>query len=204
MNKKIQIYNGRAADPFDFEVERIWHPAGIAHSLAQINRFTGHAKFPYSSAQHQVLVYNMVSNEMPNLDFELGALTHDVTDVLFNDIASPVKHREELSGFYKAEKKAQNAIWDFLGIGSDPRIADRLEVEQFVAYWDAVALSTEANLLFDFLHPAWNEHLEKYPPHPAVKVIHELPWRDAAKQWLDIYNVLIDQKKNLIERGVKL
>ena len=42
----------------DYEIER------IAHSLAQINRFNGHAARPYSVAEHSLLVLDIAKTKL--------------------------------------------------------------------------------------------------------------------------------------------
>lgn len=63
----------------------------IAHSLAQINRYTGHASRPYSVAEHSLLVADLVA--MMGLDHHAQrlALMHDGHECLCGDVASPVK-----------------------------------------------------------------------------------------------------------------
>ena len=63
----------------------------IAHSLAQINRYTGHASRPYSVAEHSLLVADLVA--MMGLDHHAQrlALLHNAHECLCGDASSPVK-----------------------------------------------------------------------------------------------------------------
>lgn len=64
----------------------------IAHSLATINRFTGHAARPYSVAEHSLLVCEIIERTFgahPLL--LLGGLLHDAHECVTNDLASPAK-----------------------------------------------------------------------------------------------------------------
>lgn len=63
----------------------------IAHSLAQINRFSGHASRPYSVAEHSVLVSDIVDMQGHSPLAQLAALMHDAHECLCGDATSPVK-----------------------------------------------------------------------------------------------------------------
>lgn len=63
----------------------------IAHSLAQINRFTGHTARPYSVAEHSVLVCDIVAASGLGTHAQLAALMHDAHECLCGDVASPIK-----------------------------------------------------------------------------------------------------------------
>ena len=60
----------------------------VAHSLARINRYTGHTRTPlgYTVAQHSVLVAEHLPPE-----FAFAGLVHDVHESILGDISSPVK-----------------------------------------------------------------------------------------------------------------
>lgn len=64
----------------------------IAHSLAQINRFNGHALRPYSVAEHSLLVCEIAEREF-RLDVHglLAALMHDAHECVAGDMHSPGK-----------------------------------------------------------------------------------------------------------------
>lgn len=69
------------------------HLADIAHALAQINRFTGHARRPYSVAEHSLLVLEIMERQMPHVDLpgRMAALMHDAHEAYVGDMASPLK-----------------------------------------------------------------------------------------------------------------
>ncbi|KQO23470.1 hypothetical protein [Acidovorax sp. Leaf78] len=63
----------------------------IAHSLAQINRFTGHAARPYSVAEHSILVADILDAQGHNCHVQRLGLMHDAHECMTGDAASPVK-----------------------------------------------------------------------------------------------------------------
>lgn len=63
----------------------------IAHSLAQINRYTGHATRPYSVAEHSLLVCRIVASMDLGPTAQLAALMHDAHEAITGDVSSPVK-----------------------------------------------------------------------------------------------------------------
>lgn len=65
--------------------------ADIAHALAQINRFTGHARRPYSVAEHSLLAAQIAKDMGHGPAVQLGALLHDAHEAFTGDASSPVK-----------------------------------------------------------------------------------------------------------------
>ena len=65
----------------------------IANSLAQINRFNGHAARPYSVAEHSLLVCTIAEREYGVTDAagRLAALMHDAHEAWCGDMHSPGK-----------------------------------------------------------------------------------------------------------------
>lgn len=66
--------------------------AAIAHSLAQINRFNGHAARPYSVAEHSLLVCDIVERDFGlGVQAQFAALMHDAHEAFCGDMHSPGK-----------------------------------------------------------------------------------------------------------------
>lgn len=63
----------------------------VAHSLAQINRFTGHAIRPESVAEHSVFVSDILQGMGLPPIAQLAGLMHDAHECLCGDVASPIK-----------------------------------------------------------------------------------------------------------------
>lgn len=72
-------------DPSPYDV-RI---GDIAHHLSLINRYTGATLFPYSVAEHSLLVSYVVERYAP--EHALVALMHDATEAYLTDLNRPVK-----------------------------------------------------------------------------------------------------------------
>lgn len=72
--------------------------ADLAHALAQINRFTGHAARPYSVAEHSLLVVEILQREhgitpatLHGCQCLLAGLLHDAHEAYASDLSSPAK-----------------------------------------------------------------------------------------------------------------
>lgn len=81
----LQTYTGVIFNLLDIRPEMV-KLIDIAHALARINRFLGHTPYPYSVAQHSVLMSRQVE---PELAFE--ALLHDAHEAYVGDMPSPMK-----------------------------------------------------------------------------------------------------------------
>lgn len=62
------------------------HLADVAHSLARIARFTGHASHRYSVASHSLMVADLVPPAA-----RAGALMHDAIESVLGDVSAPLK-----------------------------------------------------------------------------------------------------------------
>lgn len=66
--------------------------ADISHHLAQINRYTGACRRPYSVAEHSLLVLDIVERVMTlDLHGRMAALMHDAHEAYTQDLSTPAK-----------------------------------------------------------------------------------------------------------------
>ena len=110
----------------------------ISHSLAQINRFTGHCARPYSVAEHSLLVADIARsyfNASPLI--ELTALMHDAHECITGDVASPIK--SVLGDAWTQFENAQQSNL-LLAYGLDEALQDN---HQWIKHCDLIALATE-------------------------------------------------------------
>lgn len=89
-----RMLSGRRLDlldptPVDIEID------DIAHGLAFVARWNGQTigEFPYSVAEHSVLVERLFSEANPEVPttWKLAALLHDAPEYVIGDMISPVK-----------------------------------------------------------------------------------------------------------------
>ena len=109
----------------------------IAHALAQINRFTGHAMRPYSVAEHSLLVSSIAASEGASPVQQLAALLHDAHEAYVGDVSSPAKWAigQPWESF---EHYQEHSVHNALGMRST-MAANRARIKR----WDLIALATE-------------------------------------------------------------
>ena len=108
-------------------------PRDVAHALARVNRYGGHAREAYSVAQHSVLVEWLV---LPYGDIVVSrwALLHDATEAYLGDVPRPLKAL--LPDYRKIERTFERAMAIRFGlpheIPPEVKTADRAAL---VAEW---------------------------------------------------------------------
>lgn len=88
--------------PGDFDIEE------IAHALSMQNRFNGHTPFPYSVAQHSVLVSCLLESWGEPREVALCGLLHDAAEAYVGDVVRPLKLA--LPGYKLIEKRIERAL----------------------------------------------------------------------------------------------
>jgi hypothetical protein len=169
----------------------------IGHSLAQINRFTGHATRPYSVAEHSLLVLSLARNEYASTELQYAALMHDAHECITNDVASPIK--AELGSAWTAfEWKHQRHLleqYELLDVFT--------QYKARIKRWDLIALATERaqitrfNPLYSRLWPILDTPGEEIPV--ALDVDLNAQWR-RVNTWATWAHVFTQQAEELQTR----
>lgn len=155
--------------------------AEIAHALAQINRFTGHAKRPYSVAEHSLLVCSIANAEGATPIAQLAALMHDAHEAFTGDVSSPAKWS---LGTAWSEFEHRNEHNTHLALGiSTAMVSHRAAIKR----WDLIALATERRDLTAY-NPAVNHPwaILDMPGHEVTPITARLDTPERERQtWLD-------------------
>jgi 5'-deoxynucleotidase YfbR-like HD superfamily hydrolase len=130
-------------DPSPLDVEL----TDIAHGLARVARWNGQTigDFPFSVAQHSVLVLEIFKALTPEADARahLYALLHDAPEYVMGDIISPFK--AAMGGNYKdVENRLLAAVHVRFSLGATPPTALARQIKKAdreAAYFEAVHLA---------------------------------------------------------------
>jgi len=140
------MLSGRKLDilspsPFDIEIE------DIALGLSRVTRWNGQTtgKYPYSVAQHSILVEELFNIQYPNLDkkWNLAALLHDAPEYVIGDLITPFKYA--LNNSYRfVEDNLMKSI--FLRFGLPAILPKHIEtkikkIDKALAWFEAVDLA---------------------------------------------------------------
>lgn len=177
----IQLYSGKKFYPLDPQEQDITIK-DIAHSLANMCRFTGHCKKFYSVAQHCVLVSHLVDTE-----FALAALLHDASEAYLVDVPKPLKRLPIFEGYRELEHQLQDIIFKKFGWHGGEHSSIKIV--------DVKMLATEARDLMSPLHPEWKQPAEPYP-----FVIEALEPQEAEQLYLNRFRELILKQDNGVAR----
>lgn len=164
--------------------------ADISHSLAQLARFTGHARRPYSVAEHSLLVAEIMERHCTSDPHALlAALMHDAHEAYSGDMHSP-------------GKAALGAAWGAFEGHLQSRVRSAFALHGTFGVWrdlihlaDLQALATERHQLLPTL-PA-------HRPWPAIDGIEPLAWVDLmdparyAMSWEDWRDAFSDRADEL-------
>lgn len=175
MEPSITTYTGRVVNPLDLKATDICIE-DIAHALACLNRFGGHARVPISVAQHSVYVSRLCGGHA------LQGLLHDASEAYLCDITKWLKETPEFAAYRVAETRAQLVIYE--RFGCDPVQAPvvdeadilmvRLEaVEAYGAAWAPP--------------PSKRDVYRPLDPHELARVGRWAPWawQQAKHMFLD-------------------
>jgi hypothetical protein len=161
----------------------------IAHSLAQINRFTGHCRRPYSVAEHSVLVVQIMERDFrvtcPHALF--AGLLHDAHEAYCGDLHTP-------------GKRVVGPAWDAFEGRLAHAVRSAFAIHAASTVWaesikqaDMVALATEKR---DLLPPTATPWVSLTGVQPADWLRLDdghrdrMTWCDWRQIWLDKANEL--------------
>lgn len=164
----MQTYTGKLVDLANFTEEDVRLP-DIAHALALINRFTGHTVFPYTVAQHSVVVSQLV-----DACDAMHALLHDASEAYLGDISTPLKSL--LPDYVQLEEHVQRTILRKFGL--------RWPIPPAVKVADTRALLHEKSKLMAVQHD-WGISAE-----PVCASIVLRDWKEAEELFSKRYKEL--------------
>ena len=177
-------------DPSPVDVEL----TDIAHGLARVARWNGQTRgdYPYSVAQHSVLVLEIFSAMMPEAGprERLYALLHDAPEYVMGDIISPFK--AAMGGNYKdVENRLLGAVHLHFALNAAAPVAVQRQIKKAdkeAAYHEAVNLAgfavEEARKFFgEPTLPAFE--LERFE-----QLIRPWPTREAHDRFVDAVDML--------------
>ena len=152
-----RMLSGRRLDlldptPLDIEIE------DIAHGLSFVARWNGQTlgDFPYSVAEHSLLVEKIYSNSFKYSEKKwcLAALLHDAPEYVIGDMISPVK--SAIGSHYQSLESRLNSAIN-LRFGLPTKIPDKVKkqikkADKISAWIEAIQIAgftkAEANKLF--------------------------------------------------------
>lgn len=162
-----------------------------AHALSQVNRYNGHALFPFSVATHSVLVSLLMEEVTGGDPFE--GLWHDAAEYVLSDIASPFKTL--LPDWKALDKRIDGPFRTQLGLPVQK--SDECNTA------DLLALFIEAAQLMPSKGEGWEDPLNLRPQ--ALKLrnkgwkISEIDWRQSRDIFVQRHNAIRPESIPAIE-----
>ena len=161
--------------------------ADIAHHLAQLNRYTGACRRPYSVAEHSLLVAEIAERELgiraPHT--LLAMLLHDAHEAYTNDLSTPMKAVLG-DGWARTEAAIAHSV----------RAAFRVAVasagaRDAIRWCDLTALATERAQLLPPGGPDWPA-LASHKPVAWLRLADRahMTWEDWRRAFLDRFGEL--------------
>ena len=188
-----RMLSGRRLDiinpsPMDIEI------GDIAHGLARVSRWNGQTKgkYPFSVAQHSVLVEKLVQSIAPDLDqkWQLASLLHDAPEYVIGDMITPFKG--VLGDRYKdIEARLEAAV--HIRFGLPAALPDY--VEKTIKRADRMAAWLEATQLAGFGEQDASKIFPKPRGTPASMRLRAHAPADAANQFLRRFAILGGNRK---------
>lgn len=162
-------------------------PRDIAHSLARINRFTGHTRGGVLSvARHSLFVTRLLRHQGHGVFVQRYGLVHDVHETVVQDLGWAVK--QSLSPSARAEyenlaDRADRALYEVLGVPwpMPP------QVKQIIKTADWIAVATEKRDLMPMGIRPWD--MLREPPAEWKATPTTDPDEDAALWLWELHNL---------------
>lgn len=153
----------------------------IAHALALFNRYGGHSRFPYSVAQHSVLVADYLWTNTGDPYLALDGLMHDAAEAYVGDMRWMLKKLcPEFQTMEAQVDKLVRTTFKKYGL-LDKELPRTKFVDQ------SILLDEKAQVMS--LPPArWEPHETNYKPL-GVR-IDEMLWQTAEKKFLEAWGGL--------------
>lgn len=178
----MQTLRGNAFD-FDDLDSNIFDAEEVATVLSRLHRFGGHTRWPYTVAQHSVLVSRRARTDYM-LANPLAALLHDVAESFIGDMIAPLK------GYLKSYGDNSYATLENRILSWVARVHDFPSIDfhsDRIRFLDLQALATEARDVM--ISPPPREWIKL--PTPWLQRIE--PWESsyARDAWLGLYRELV-------------
>lgn len=187
-----RMLSGRRLDlldptPMDIEIE------DIAHGLSFVARWNGqtHGDFPYSVAEHSLLVERLFTRLYPKSTPKdrLAALLHDAPEYVIGDMISPVKAAVGL-GYEALDQRLTAAIHIRFGLPAKlpAALKKRIKAADTISAW------MEATQIAGFDEDEAKK-LFKSPPQGIIEgldITLRAP-KDARQDYIDLVHVLLAQ-----------
>lgn len=158
-------------DPAEIDIE------DIAHHLSMTNRYNGGTPYPFSVAQHSILVASILPDEL-----KLWGLLHDSAETFTGDLVGPGK---KIPGLGDEFKKVEDGIMDAICAKFNlPKDIDYRIIKAADKAVQAVEM-TEMNGWADVAA------LDELPPLASVTV-EEMHWQEVKKAFLKEYYRIIE------------
>lgn len=172
----------------------------LAHQLAQINRYTGATRRPYSVAEHSLLCADLAADAGHSPLVQLCCLLHDAHEAITGDMASPVKWhlREAWAAFENPHAHTLRQHFHLL--------TAFVAYRRVIHHCDLVALATERRELLPYdpdINAPWPvidtpgqqvPAADGYPLNSLWREQHHwTEWRDA---FLQRYHALVGKLAN--------
>ena len=158
----------------------------IAHHLAAVNRYGGATVYPFSVAQHSVIVSRMMGEENRQSTSPFTAtralygLMHDGSEFLLGDVCRPLKRQQAFVAYREAEARLQAVIYEAVGLDPNGEPEDLKTVDRRVLRSEQAALMPPA---------APNEERNDVPVYPQI-VFQRWTFEEARSEFLNWFHWL--------------